>query len=98
HTVECGTPWNFDPPGLTGTCTNLNITLVVLSTVTNVVCGNALNATRTWDTNDGCGNHLVLTQMVRVIVTAPPLMICGTNKTVECGLSWSYDPPTATDG
>ncbi len=27
----------------------------------------------------------------------PPVLTCATNKTVNCGTDWSFDPPTATD-
>src|ERR1043166_4327906 len=31
------------------------------------------------------------------IDATPPTLTCAPNKTVECGTSWSFDPPAATD-
>ena len=29
------------------------------------------------------------------VVTTPPLISCATNKTVQCGTAWTFDPPTS---
>jgi PKD repeat protein len=50
-----------------------------------------------WQATDCCSNSTVCTQLVTVVDTTPPLLVCATNKTVECGSAWSFDPPTASD-
>jgi hypothetical protein len=98
-TVELGTPWNFDPPTATDN-SGTNITIMIVSTVTNTVghCGNTFAATRTWAAIDACNNSAQCSQTVTVVDTTPPIINCGnTNKTVELGTAWTFDPPTATD-
>jgi hypothetical protein len=98
--VECGVPWNFDAPSANDYCLGTNVTLTVSSTVTNKVgfCGNTYMATRTWQAADGCGNLSFCSQTVRVVDTTPPTVVCATNRTVEFGQPWSFQPPTGTDG
>ncbi len=97
-TVECGDAWTFDAPTATSTCgTNV---ITVLSTTTNVSghCGNTFDATRTWVATDECGNTNTCSQTVNVVDTTGPVITCATNKTVELGDAWTFDPPTASDG
>src|SRR3989441_8905706 len=54
QTNECGVALDFGTPTASDTCgTN---TISVLSTVTNLTCGNTFVATRTWVATDACGN------------------------------------------
>ena len=94
-TVQCGSAWAFDLPTASDTCGTNNI--AVLSTVTNKSCGNTLTATRTWRATDACGNAAQCSQTVTVVDTTPPTITCVANKTIECGTSWNFDLPTATD-
>jgi hypothetical protein len=96
-TVECGSTWSFDPPTALDACCGANVTIVVIGTVTNVLrpCSSVL--TRTWEAADCCNNRIQCTQSVTVQDTTPPVITCATNKTVECGSTWSFDPPTALD-
>ncbi len=98
-TVECGSTWDFDLPSATSICGASNITIQILTTVTNTLgsCGNTFTATRTWQANDTCGSFANCSQIVRVVDTTPPALICALNKTVEWGVPWSFDAPTATD-
>jgi len=66
----------------------------VLSTVTNGVCPMAV--TRTWLATDACGNTSTCSQTVTVECTNCFEVVCPTNKTVEGGSSWTFDPPTAS--
>jgi formylglycine-generating enzyme required for sulfatase activity len=92
-TVDCGSPWTFDPPTASNAC---NVTISILSTVTNSSgCGYAV--TRTWQATDCCTNSAICTQTVTVVSTQPPTLTCAGNKTVECGSPWTFDPPTATN-
>src|SRR5207237_3418232 len=77
-----------------------NLVISIVRTTTNPVghCGNAFDATRTWAATDACGNSAQCSQTVNVVDTTPPVINCSnTNKTVEIGTAWSFDPPTATD-
>ena len=96
-TVQCGTAWSFDPPAAFDACSGTNVTLTILSTVTNGTCPQVI--TRTWQAVDACGNKSTNTcsQTVTVVDTTPPVFTCSTNKTVQCGTAWSFDPPTAFD-
>src|SRR5678815_4471981 len=71
-----------------------------VSTVTNVTghCGTTFDATRIWAATDACGNSSSCSQKVTIVDTTAPVITCGsTNKTVEQGVAWTFDAPTATD-
>ena len=99
RTVECGSAWTFTQPTATDNCVGTNVTVFVLSTSTNTAgfCGTTFLATRTWQAVDGCGNLNFCSQSVLVVDTTPPVPTCATNKTIEFGQPWSFDPPTGTD-
>jgi len=96
--VECGSSWAFDPPfvGPNPCCTNPP-TVTQLGVFTNV--NNPCNAllSSVWKITDCVGTVAYCTQYVTIKDTTPPIITCATNKTVECGTSWVFDPPTATD-
>ncbi|HRT59267.1 MAG TPA: HYR domain-containing protein, partial [Candidatus Paceibacterota bacterium] len=94
-TVECGTQWTFNPPA--STVPGCALQPLSLTTTTNALqpCGELI--ARTWAFVDCCGKTNSCTQTVTVLDTTPPLVNCPTNKTVECGAAWSFDPPTALD-
>src|SRR6185295_13509732 len=94
-TVQLGAPWTFDAP-------SANYPISIVGTVTNTAahCGNTFDATRTWVATDACGNvSAPCSQTVTVIDTIAPTLDCSnsTNKTVQIGTAWTFDPPTATD-
>jgi uncharacterized repeat protein (TIGR01451 family) len=92
--VEFGTAWNFDLP----TTTDLNgVTLTVITTITNITCGNTLVAMRTWLATDACGNTNTCSQTVTVRDTTPPTIMCAPDKFVELGVSWDFDAPITSD-
>src|SRR5205823_4708008 len=96
--VELGIAWSFDPPTASDIGGSPTITIVSTSTNTAGHCGNTFDATRTWQATDGCGNFSRCSQTVVVVDTTVPVIACSnTNKTVEQGAAWSFDPPTATD-
>src|SRR5258708_4255090 len=97
-TVQLGTAWTFDPP--TATDNSGGSVITVVSTVTNTAshCGTTFDATRTWQATDACGNSAQCSQTVSVVDTTAPVITCtSTNKTVQLGTAWTFDPPTATD-
>lgn len=97
RTVECGSAWDFIDPTGNHFCNGNTFDLSILNTVTNSACGNTFSATRTWQATDACGNSAACSQTVTVADTTPPVINCSTNQTVECGTSWDFTPPTATD-
>jgi hypothetical protein len=92
--VECGSNWTFDPPVASDRCCS-NVTVSVLSTVTNGTCPKII--IRTWVASDCCGNTNTCSQVVTNIDTTPPVLTCSLDKTVECGSAWTFDTPVATD-
>ncbi len=95
RTVECGSTWDFNPPRVSSNCCGTNITVSVVSTVTNGVCPQAI--TRTWAIVDCNGTTQFCHQTITVVDTTPPVLTCANSKTVDCGVSWTFDPPTASD-
>jgi hypothetical protein len=93
-TVPCGSLWTFDPPTASDRCCS-NPIVKVLSTFTNGIC--PVFVTQTWVAYDCCGNSNTCSQTVTLVDTIPPVLTCSSNKTVECGTPWTFDPPTATD-
>ena len=95
--VECGTVWNFEAPGVSDACDGTNVTVMILDTVTNALCGATFNATRTWLATDACGNTNICAQVVTVVDTTPPALTCASNQVIECGTPWNFEAPTASD-
>src|SRR5207248_1767888 len=95
-TVSCGTAWNFDPPLATNFCNASNLTVTLLNTTTNgSPCSTIL--TRAWSSTDQAGYSNTCSQSVTVADTAPPVLTCASNKTVNCGSPWSFDARIAFD-
>jgi hypothetical protein len=70
-TVSGGLAWSFDPPAASNACCP-NLTICVLSIVTNVTCNPcAINYTCTWQVTDCCTNAATCTQTVTVIPPSP---------------------------
>src|SRR5207244_1643802 len=94
-TVECGSTWSFDPPNASGGCCVPAQAIVSSIVTTGSDC--SYSATATWQATDCCSNSATCSQTVTAVATQPPVLTCATNKTVECGSTWSFDPPSATD-
>src|SRR5204863_123302 len=86
-TVECSSPWAFEPPAASDTCGNVTIT--ILSTVTNTTghCGSTFDVTRTWRATDACGNTADCSQKVTFEDHTAPTIACPADVTLECGAS-----------
>jgi uncharacterized repeat protein (TIGR03803 family) len=87
--------WDFDAPTATDACSGTNVTITILSTVTNGVCPKLI--TRTWRATDACGNTNTCSQTVTVADATPPVITCPGNKTVVCGSVWDFDMPSVFD-
>ena len=95
-TVECSSSWSLDPPAATDGCTGTDLPVWILNTLTNGQCPQVI--VRTWAATNSSGNgSATCTQIVTVLDTTPPILTGITNKTVECGSAWSFDPPYAWD-
>ena len=94
--VECDQSWSFDKPTAIDVCCGTNVTVTILGTVTNSG-GCSAQFTRTWQATDCASNSTTCSQTVTVADTAPPVLTCASNKTVECDTTWSFDRPTAVD-
>jgi hypothetical protein len=105
--VPCGTTWTFDPPLVSTCCTNLiqtspgvltNVLITPTGLVTNGACPQ-LTITETWQISDGCGASTNCSQTVTVAGCCPTNCLqvqCSTNKTVQCGSTWTFDRPTVS--
>ena len=83
----------------TATDTCSRVTVTYSDAVTNG-CGVTKTITRTWLATDECGNATSGVQTIQVVDNTPPLIVCPSDKTVECsgdtspaGTGWA----TATD-
>ena len=82
-TVECGTAWTFDSPSALGGCSGDNVSLTILSTLTNGVCPEVI--TRTWQATDACNDTATCSQTVTVVDTTPPVLVgVLPDATVQC--------------
>jgi subtilisin-like proprotein convertase family protein len=96
-TVECGTPWTFSPPAVPFDACDNNVSLQIISTITNLGCGNTLAATRFWQATDACGNSAICSNTVTVVDTTAPTLDCPADFTVDSYTAWSFGNPTASD-
>ena len=71
------------------------MTVSLLGVETNGTCPEVISAT--WVAADAYGNTNACSQTVTNLDLTPPVLVCATNKTVECGSVWSFDPPEASD-
>jgi hypothetical protein len=95
--IECGSQWSFDVPTAVDDCCGTNVTITVLNTFTNVPGPCVQFIRRTWQITDCCQNSTTCSQTITVADTVPPALACATNRTVECGSQWAFDPPTVWD-
>jgi hypothetical protein len=68
--VAYGSNWQFDLPTAFNGCTDTNVNIVVLDTVTNSTCSNSYSETRTWQVTDACSNSATCSQTITVVAPA----------------------------
>ncbi len=71
-TVNEGSSWTFDRPSATDL--NGEVTIIVVSTVTNVSGGGDFTATCSWEFSDVCSNASTGSQTVTVESAGPPII------------------------
>ena len=97
-TVAWGTDWSFDKPTLhKGDCSDGDVDVDVVYTITNSLCGRSYQAIRKWEAKDNCGFKDTCKQIVTVLDSSVPVLFAMPHKTVECGEAWGFDLPTAID-
>jgi hypothetical protein len=84
RTVEYGLPWDFEAPTATGVCGDGEVVISVAGTVTNQLIGKLFSATRTWTVTDACGNTATCSQMITLVDTTRPEIVCPANITSLC--------------
>ncbi|HTY87197.1 MAG TPA: hypothetical protein VMB80_07005 [Candidatus Acidoferrum sp.] len=94
----CGSPWTFDLPvvGPDPCCAAPPIITGITNVTTFSPCLQVYTAI--WTILDACSGSVlgVCTQHVTIVDTNPPTMFnCITQKTVECGSTWTFDQPIA---
>ena len=73
--VPCGSPWSFDQPTGFDQCSGSNVTVSIVSTITNSLC--PLNVKRTWTLTDLCGNSNVWSQTVSFLNSTSLVVDCA---------------------
>jgi hypothetical protein len=80
-TVQSGTGWTFDPPGVSAPCCGSNVTLIAFPPQTNGNCCTQL-ISEVWQATC-CSNSATCTQTVTVVQTRAPLITsCPANQTI----------------
>lgn len=95
QTVELGDEWTFATPTASSGCGS--VTVNVIATETNLTCGGSFVATRIWQALDACSAEIFLTNSVTVSDTTAPAVESTGDKSIELGVAWAFDLPTATD-
>jgi len=101
NTAACGAALNFTEPTASDGCNGTNVTITVVSTLTNqLACG--YTVTRTWQATDPCTNSAQCSQTITVMDTLPPTITCPSNVVVsvppnQTNAMVTYPPPQATD-
>jgi hypothetical protein len=93
--VECGTPWEIVTPPATDNCDGTD--LIVTTVVNTVSAGCGRVHTVQWTFTDSSGNQAQLGQTITETDTTVPVIMCASNRVVECGFPWTFDTPVATD-
>jgi hypothetical protein len=70
------------------------VAVEIVSTVTNVLCGGAIAATRTWQATNSIGNAATCSQTVTVVDTTPPSLTCPSGIVLEFEF-WGANAPGA---
>ena len=104
QTVQCGSGWVPVPPAAVDACCTNNVFVMIQSITTNVVNQCLETVVIDWHFTDCNGNSTNCTEVVNIVDTTPPVIICNSNQTVQCGNTaggggggWTPVPPFAFD-
>ncbi len=95
--VYAGDQWDFEEPRVFSFCKFTNAVPYVLRTETNAACWNSYSVRRTWAAVDKCGFSNTCSQVITVIDTNRPPLICPPHRVVEYGQELPFEPPIARD-
>jgi len=95
--VECTDVPAVPEVTATDACDTNTIAVIFSQLRTNGDCTNNYTLLRTWIATDICGNSVTNTQTIVVTDTTEPVITAPADRTVECGQSWAFGNPTATD-
>ncbi|MEH6538408.1 MAG: HYR domain-containing protein [Psychroserpens sp.] len=84
-TLECGVDTSSANTGLATGTNGCSILTITQSDSSVAGCGFTETITRTWTATDECGNSSSCDQIITVVDTAPPVVSCPSNRTLECG-------------
>jgi len=71
-TVPCHTFWTFDPPSVSGSCDQGNVTVTLQAVITNSLCPQTL--TGLWVAMDACGHSNTCSQRVTILCQECPVL------------------------
>jgi len=94
--VQCGQPVVFGTPIASDLCCPAaGILILPQPTVTNSVSPCLKVLVKNWVIADCCGNATTCTQLIEIIDTTPPVIVCGANQTIQCGNPFIPNPPVS---
>ena len=97
-TIACPAMPVFTPPTATDNSAPAPTIVEVGDITTPGACAGTYTRTKTWKAVDVCGNESgTVSQAITVADLTPPTIVCAGAKSVECGSSWTFDLPTASD-
>ncbi|WP_026211535.1 T9SS type A sorting domain-containing protein [Lewinella cohaerens] len=95
-TVECGDSTDPADTGMATASDACGAVTTVFNDQFTPGCGNTGTITRTWTANADCGSPATCTQIITIVDTTPPTIVCPPNATVECGMP--IDPAATGSG
>jgi uncharacterized membrane protein len=97
QTIDCSATPVWGTPTATDNCDPNVIITYNGETRTNGSCPQNYTLTRSWTATDLCGNTDTKTKSITFQDTQAPTITCPADKTLTCGATATFDPPTATD-
>jgi hypothetical protein len=96
-TIQCPMTPVFTPPNATDNCDSNPVVTFTDNVVSGTCAGTGVH-TRTLTATDACGNvSSSVSQTITIIDNIAPALVCGSNKSVPCGASVIFNPPTVSD-
>ncbi len=90
-TIPCSAVVVFNTPTVSDACSGTNVTLTFITVTNGTPC--AWSYTRIWTAVDLCSHTNTCSQTI-TMTSAPPVVICSSNKTISCTSNLVFDLPT----